>query len=154
MTQNADPLRISGHDAVLDPVVHHLDEVPGTVCAAVQITELGSAADLLAPGGARDVSDPGRQRLEDRVETPYGSLWSPDHHAIAPLQAPDAAAGTNIHIVDVFGRELVGAPDVVDVVGVAAVDKDVAALEVRHDVGNRVVHGRGRDHQPDRPRLL
>ena len=46
----------------------HLDEVTGAVRAAVQIAELGGAADLLASGRARDVARAGRQRLEDRIE--------------------------------------------------------------------------------------
>src|SRR5262249_12329819 len=40
------------------------------------------------------------------------------------------------------------------VVRVAAVNDDVAALEVRHEVGNGLVYDGRRDHQPDRPRLL
>ena len=44
------------------------------------------------------------------------------------------------------------APDVVDVVGIAAVDEDVAGRKVREQVDNRGVHDSGRDHQPDDPR--
>ena len=53
-----------------------------------------------------------------------------DHHAVAALQAPDAAAGADVDVVDALRREFLGAADVVDVVGVAAVDEDVARLEV------------------------
>jgi hypothetical protein len=50
-------------------------------------------------------------------------------------------------------RQLVGAPDVVDVIGIAAVDQDVVGLESRQQIRNRVVDRRGRDHEPNRPRL-
>ena len=55
--QDAQALGIGGHDAVLDAVVHHLDEVTGTIRAAVQVALLGGAADFLAPGRARDIAD-------------------------------------------------------------------------------------------------
>jgi hypothetical protein len=106
------------------------------------------------PGRARDVAAAGRQRLKDRIEAPYGSFRSPDHHAITALQAPDAATGSDIHIIDARGCERAGAQDVVDVIGVTAVYEDVAAFEVRHDVGDRRVDDARRNHQPDRPRLL
>ena len=38
-----------------------------------------------------------------------------------------------------FGRQLLRAADVVDVVGIAAVDQDVAALEMRQQVGDGLV---------------
>ena len=46
--QDAQPLGVGGHDAVLDAVVHHLDEVAGAVGPAVQVALLGGAADRLA----------------------------------------------------------------------------------------------------------
>ena len=57
---------------------------------------------------------------------------SPDHQAVAALKAPDPAAGTGVHIGDAFGFKLAGAPDIVHVVGVAAVDDDVAGLKAGH----------------------
>src|SRR6266446_8995002 len=134
VAQNVHPFRISGHDAILDPIVDHLDEVAGAVAAAAQVTELGGAADLLASGRARDVACAGRERLKDRIEALHGSFRPADHHAITALQAPDAATGSDIHIIDAFGCERVGAQDVVDVVGVTAVDEDVASFEVRYDL--------------------
>ena len=61
-------LGIGGHHAVLDAVVHHLDEMAGAVGPAVQIALLGRAAGLLAARRARDVARAGRQGVEDRVE--------------------------------------------------------------------------------------
>src|SRR5947209_536019 len=37
---------VSGHDAVLDPVVHHLDEVAGAVRTAMEIALFSSSADV------------------------------------------------------------------------------------------------------------
>ena len=52
-----------------------------------------------------------------------------DHLAEAALQSPYAAAGAGIDVVDALGAQRLGAAEVVDVVGVAAVDQDVARLE-------------------------
>ena len=48
IAQNAQTFGVGGHEAVLNTVVDHLDEVTGTVRTAVQVTEFGGAADLLA----------------------------------------------------------------------------------------------------------
>ena len=42
--QDVHALGVGGHEAVLDAVVHHLDEVPGAVRPAVQVALLGGAA--------------------------------------------------------------------------------------------------------------
>ena len=88
-------------------------------------------------------------RLEDRVEPLHRRLVAADHQAVAAHQAPDAAGGADVEVVDALGLQLLAAADVVDVVGVAAVDQDVALLQQRGvDVGD-LVGDAGRDHQPD-----
>ena len=119
----------------------------------MQIALLGRAADLLAARRARDVAAAGRQGGEDRIEVLHRVGLAADHHAVAALEAPDAAAGADIDIVDALGRQLLRAADVVDVVGVAAVDQDVAGLEMRQQIGDGLVDHAGRHHQPDRARL-
>ena len=57
--------------------------------------------------------------------------FAADHHAVAALETPDAAAGADVHVVDALRGELLRAPDVVDVVRIAAVDQDVVLLEQR-----------------------
>ena len=52
-----------------------------------------------------------------------------------------------------LGREFLRAPDVVDVIGIAAVNEDVARLQHGQQIGDRLIHHGGRDHQPDRARL-
>src|SRR3974377_2435304 len=122
--------------------------------AAVQVTKLSCATDLFTSRGARDIANARCQRLKDLIEMPHRSFRSTDHHAISALQAPDPAAGSNIHIVYAFGREILGAPNVVHVMGVSAVAEDVAALEVRNNIRNCLVHNPRWDHQPTRPGLF
>lgn len=75
-----------------------------------------------------------------------------DHHAVAPLQPPDAATGADVDIMNALGGEFSGSTDVVDVIRIAAVDQNVAGLEQRHDLRNGLIDDRRRHHQPDRPR--
>src|SRR5262249_36359592 len=114
--QDTQPLGVGGHDPVLDAVVDHLHEVSGAVRAAVEISPLGG------PGG---VAAAGTQRRENGTQfLPHGRLAA-DHQAVAALSSPDAAAGPDVHVVNALGGELPRAPDVVDVVGITAVDDDV-----------------------------
>ena len=48
-----------------------------------------------------------------------------------------------------FWDELLGAANVVDVVGIAAVNQDVATLEMGQQIGDGVVYRAGRHHQPN-----
>src|SRR5262249_57383838 len=93
VAQNVHAFRVGGYDAVLDSVMDHLHEVTGAIFPAVQVTELGRAADLLASRRARDISRARGERLEDRIEMPHARLRAADHHAVTALQAPHAAAG-------------------------------------------------------------
>src|SRR5262245_23101046 len=74
--------------------------------------------------------------------------FAADHQAIASLATPDSAAGPDVDVVNALLDELLGATDVVDIIGIAAVDEDVARREVRYEVGDGRVHRRGRDHEP------
>ena len=102
--EDAEAFGVGGHDAVLDAVVDHFDEVAGAVGAAVEITLLGGAAELLAAGGARDVAGAGGERGEDGVEAFHDVVFAADHHAVAALEAPDAAAGADVDVVDASWR--------------------------------------------------
>ena len=75
--EDVHPLGIGRHDAVLDAVVHHLDEMAGAVWAAMQVALLGGA-----PPGSRAPACAGSRRArcqggEDRVEMLHGSVSPP-----------------------------------------------------------------------------
>ena len=59
------------------------------------------------------------------------SLFAADHHAITAFQTPDAAAGAHIHIMNFFRRQFPARADVIDIVGIAAVNEDVAGGQQR-----------------------
>src|SRR5579884_305106 len=76
--QDAEAFGVGGHDAVLDSVVHHLDEVSGAVRAAVEITRFGGALQRFAPRGAGNLAAAGRQGTEDGVEMLHWLRLAPD----------------------------------------------------------------------------
>src|SRR6516162_5356373 len=94
--QNVEPLRVRGHQPVLDAVVHHLHEVAGAGRSAVEVSLFGCARGLVASLGTRKVTAPGGERLKDGVEVPGYVLRAADHHAVAALEPPDAAAGAHV----------------------------------------------------------
>ena len=142
--QHVHPLGVGGHDAVFDAVVNHLDEVAGAGRAAMQIS----------PFGGRPAFATGGERCQDRVEVPDGFVRPADHQAVAAVKAPDAAARPDVDEMDAGGADARARIDGVAVVGVAAVDDDVAGLKQ----GREPVHVFGNDprwqHEPARARLL
>ena len=118
------------HDAVLDAVVDHLDEVARADRAAVQIALLRGAGDLVAARRALDLAAAWRERLEDRIEALDDLVLAADHEAVAALEAVHAAAGAGVDVVDVLRGERLRAADVVLEERVAAVDDRVARLEL------------------------
>ena len=77
-----EPLAVGLHEAVLDPVVHHLHEVAGTGRA-----DMGPAVF-------------GRERAEDRLEPFDGLVGAAGHQAEALLQPPDTARDADVDEVD------------------------------------------------------
>src|ERR1700726_170376 len=80
-------------------------------------------------------------------------IFSADHLAIAALEAPHAAAGAHVNVVNTAGGKFLGAANVINVVGVAAVDYDVAGFEFGCEVAESGVDDSGRHHEPDRAGL-
>ena len=134
-------LRDQLHVGVLDAVVHHLHEVAGPADAHVG-----------AAGVAVDVR---RDRLHDRAEPLVGLVGAADHDRRTVQRAHLAAGDAGADEVQPVLLELLLAPDRVAVVGVAAVDDDVAVLEQRHQVVDHGVGGgAGLDHDQDDAGLL
>src|SRR6267142_3751038 len=82
-----------------------------------------------------------------------GVVFAANHLAIAALQSPDPAACSDVDIVNAFGGELLGTADVVDVIRVAAIDDDVAGLQLRGEIMQGGIDHASRNHQPDSARL-
>ena len=120
----------------------------------MQVAFLGGAAGFFAAGSAIDIAASGSERFENRVEVLDDVVFAANHLAVTALEAPDAAAGADVNVVDAFGGELLGAADVVDVVGVAAVDDDVADVELAAQFVERGVHHPCGNHKPDGARLV
>ena len=78
----------------------------------------------------------------------------PDHQAVAALEPEDAAAGADVDVVDPLLAQLLGATDVIAIVGVATVDDDVALVQQRGELIDDLAGQAGRDHHPDRARPL
>ena len=148
MVEDVQPLRVGSHDAVLDAVVDHLDEVTGAARTAVQVAVFRGAADLLSTGRARRRLDTWGEGGEDGVEAPDDGFIAADHQAVSPLRPPDSAAGPDVHVVDALRFQLGGAADVIVVVGVAAVDDHVVAFEERDEGLQRRIDHRRRHHHP------
>src|SRR5205085_9416030 len=96
-----------------DAVVDHLDEMSGAAGAGVDVALFDARIAAVAAAGARDVADPRRQRLEDRIEPVDHGFFAADHHAIAALDAPDAAAGADVEIMQPLFLQGLTAADVV-----------------------------------------
>src|SRR5262245_40297831 len=122
----AQPFGVGGHESVLDPVVYHLNEVAGPVRTQLETPLLGCPFGLLASRRARDVASSWRQRREDRIEIINHVRFAADHHAVASLQSPHTAARANVDVVDALRRQFFRAANVVDVIGIPAVNEDVS----------------------------
>ncbi len=131
------------HVAVLDPVVHHFHVVPGA-----------TRADPLAAGDVVVGTDFGRDGLEHFLDLGPGARRPAGHQAGALQGAffPARHPATAIQQTGVFDG--LGPAFGVDVIGVSAVDDDVAGLTQR-DQGfdDRVDRGAGlnQQHQLARP---
>ncbi len=142
MAQEVVALRDQLHVRVLDPVVHHLHVVAGAV-----------RAHVCAAGGAIDLCG---DRLEDRPHRLLvGSSVAARHDARPEERAlltTGHAGADKVHAA--CADRLVAALRVAEV-RVAAVDEDVAGIEVRKDLlDHRIGRGAGlhHDHQHTRPR--
>ena len=94
----------------------------------MNVAVLSGAGQLVATRRAGNIAAAGSERFENRIELLHHRLRTADHHAVATLQPPHAAACAYIHVVNTFCLELTGAANVIFEIRVAAVDEDVARL--------------------------
>src|SRR3972149_2630126 len=105
--QQLKTLSVRLEHAVLDAVVNHFDEVAGAARPDVEKAVLG------------------RKSFKNGFESSDDFLFAADHHAVADLEPPDAAAGAGVDEVQAVALEAAGGPDRIFVIRVAAVDEDI-----------------------------
>src|SRR5260370_31390900 len=76
----------------------------------------------LTAGCSRDVSDPWRQRCEDRFQSLHRGDVTTNHQAVAPFDAPHSPARTDIDVIDSCFLELRAPTNIVFVKRVTAID--------------------------------
>ena len=102
----------------------------------MQVTFFGRAADLLRGRACAAISPmPGAKVLKIG-----SSRFTADRRrrssCSSRVEAPDAAAGADVDVMDPLGGEFLGPANVVDVIGIAAVDEDVVGFEQRREIVN------------------
>ena len=123
------------HVAILDAVVDHLHEMAGAILA-----------NPVAAGFA--LIRVGRDRLEDLLHGTPGFLRAAGHDRGTQQRALFAARDAGADVEEALALTILGPPDRVREVRVAAIDDDVALLQVRdHLVDERVNGATGLDHQ-------
>ena len=131
MFEDVETLGIGGHQPVFDAVMHHFDEMPCARRAAMQVTLLGRAFAVFPPGHGGYGPHAGCQGLEYGIQPPHWLPIPADHEAVATIQTSHPAAGADIQIMHASLLQFAGPANIVDVIGVAAVDEDIAGLEMR-----------------------
>src|SRR5688572_12957393 len=121
---------------------------------AMQVTHLSGATDVFASGCARNLPNARSKRQENRIKSPDRFGLSSNHHTIATLETPDAAARADINVMYLPGSQFPCAPNVVDVIGIAAIDKSVSGFHGGLNFADHVIHHRGWNHEPNRARSL
>src|ERR1700740_1267417 len=153
--ENVKTFGIGLHQAVFDAVVDHLDEMAGADGTGVDIAALAPRVAPVPARRVRNVAFSRSQRAEDRVEPIDHLLVAANHHAIATLDAPDAAGSTDIEVMQAAFPEVLAAANIVLPEGVATVDDSVARLhQFCQSLDGRLGDGAGRQHDPGGARLL
>src|SRR6266852_5044378 len=149
MMQDVQALSVGGHDAVFNTIMDHFDEVTSTIRPTVQVPLLSSSTNLFSSRCARDCIDARSQGREDRVEVLDDILLTANHQAVTALETPDASTRSSVNVVNALGFKLSSAPNIIVVVGITAIDDDVAWCEMWNDGFQCRIYRGSRHHQPD-----
>src|SRR5207245_619358 len=103
---NVKTLGVGLHETVLDSVVNHFDEMTRARWSAMQEAQLCGGFQRLTTGRSRNVSHPWRQCCKDRFQSFHRGAVTADHQAVAPLDAPQSPARTDIDVIDSCFLEL------------------------------------------------
>ena len=95
----------------------------------MDVSALRSGLLVVSALSARNIADAWGKRFENGIKALYGGLVTADHHAIAAVQAPNAAARSDVDIINSLGLQRFGAPKVIPPKAVATVDDDVARFK-------------------------
>ena len=120
----------------------------------MQVTLLCLVRLALAAGRAGGRSNSGGQGFEQRVKACHSIVGPADHQAVASFEAPHAAAGAAVDIPDPGRLEFLRAANVVAIVGVAAIDHDVAGRQQGSELIQSGVDRRCRNHEPQDARPI
>ena len=152
IVKDVQSFRQGGHHAVLDPVMDHLYEVASSTGTAVQVALLGGARCSPASRGSRRRVHSGGYRGEDRLQVGVSMIISADHQAVATLQPEHPSAGAAVDQLNPALGEVLCSADVIPVVGVAAINDDVALLHLVGQLGDGGVGDvAGWNHHPGCP---
>ena len=129
VAQDVEAFGVRLHQAVLDAVVDHLDEVAGAGRTAMQVATRGGARLAFASGRRRNARLARCERRENRLEARDRFGRAAHHQAVAALGSPHAAARARVDVVDALRRQRARAADIVFEPGVAAIDDRVARAQ-------------------------
>src|SRR5260221_117391 len=115
----------------------------------MDVTFFGRAAQFFATWSSRNATPAWRQRFKDWIKM-IERLFRPSvNHALAAIQTPCPAAGTNVDVMYAAFFQLQRAPHVIFVIRVAAVNNDVTRFKsLRQSCDGLLGWIAGRDHDP------
>src|SRR5437762_1665740 len=124
--KNAETFGVSLHQAVFDSVVDHLHEMTCSRWSTMEVTIL-YGANFFPTRRAHNLAASRRQSLEDWIEMTDCLVRPADHHAVATLQAPHAAAGSHVNVINTLPAQGDRPARVVFEIRITAVDDDVVS---------------------------
>ena len=116
-----------------------------TSAALALLLTVACASNPIASSGGNGAST-ASPALPSLRNAPDYVLLAANHHAVTSIESPDTAAGAHVHVVDSITREFLGASDIVNVIGITAVDQKVLCLEMRKEIRDTFVHHRRWNH--------
>src|ERR671912_1262070 len=135
LLHDLEPFGVGLEHGVLDPVVDHLDKVPGPGAAHVGVAVLGG------------------EGLQGGLYVLVGVPVAADHEAVADLETPDPTARTRVQKAQSPLAEHLRAADGVAEVGVATVYEDIALVHHTGELEEGLLRNvTGGDHRPDHTR--
>src|ERR1700730_12292837 len=100
--QNIESFGVSLHQPILDPVMDHLYEMPGTRRSAIQKALFRGTLELFASRRGRKIALTRSKCRKDGLEPfPRFAIYS-DHQTVSAFDSPNASARPRIEIMDPF----------------------------------------------------